>query len=139
MLSLNESNKKAQRFAAVGFIYAPAAFLTKASIFATYIRLFGSKTWLRRASYLGIGILLPANVLLPIAVTVVCMLRNGQRWDLTLPMYCRESEIPAIINGSLNLAADICLLILPLPVTLSLSLPTKRRWALSAVFLTGFL
>lgn len=127
-----------QQSAIVNFIYAPAAWCGRAAIFLTYIRLFGTKKWLRWASYFGMIVLIPVHLILPVVETY-CILRNDRKYDIKLVSSCSIGEVPAIIQGVFGLVADIYLLILPLPVTFSISLPLKKRVALSAMFLTAFL
>ena len=122
----------------MNFVYAPAAWSGRASIFLTYVRLFGSKKWLRWASYFGMIILIPVHLILPI-VEIYCILRNNRKYDLHLVEKCSVGEVPALVQGVFGLVADIYLLVLPLPVTLSISLPLKKRLALSAIFLTASL
>lgn len=53
---------------------------------------------------------------------------------------CMEAlTIICVVNGAFALLSDIIIFILPLPAIANLTLPTKKKFGLSVIFLSGLL
>lgn len=103
-----------------------------------YLRLFDSKLWFRYASWVGI---VSAFVIYIHSVPLIasfCVPRNGDRWaSLATFARCKRASADALAQGAGNIALDMYLLLLPLPVICRLQMPLKRKIGVAAVFLFG--
>ncbi|KAK3215517.1 hypothetical protein GRF29_8g230807 [Pseudopithomyces chartarum] len=114
-----------RRMVASCMLYGPSMFFAKASIFAMYIRVFGSVPWVRHTSY-------AALVLSGIGY---CFAKG---WDVDLERKTREGMvIPGLVIGACNLATDVIALAIPIPVILGLYMVWKKKVGYCAIFLTG--
>ena len=53
--------------------------------------------------------------------------------------YCDHIDFLSVVQGALNVASDIYVLVIPIVVVLGLSLVPRKKMAVLAVFLTGML
>lgn len=60
-------------------------------------------------------------------------------WDQTLDGSCSDMVLTYQIAGSLNIATDVIVLLLPLPYLFRLELALQTKLALVATFAIGFL
>jgi hypothetical protein len=58
-------------------------------------------------------------------------------WDRELPGHCLSFEALWFFNASMNIATDLTLLILPMPLITQLQLPKRQKLALMGVFALG--
>jgi hypothetical protein len=131
-----------RRMAASCVLYGPSMFFAKASIFAMYIRIFGSVTWVRRTCWtaivlFGIGYW---SVVPTCGVSFFPYLSSSfdKGWDVDLEKLTRESMvIPGLVVGTCNLATDLVALAIPIPVILGLRMNWKRKLGYCAIFTTG--
>lgn len=106
---------------------------------ALYIRLFGILRWLRYTCYAGLAIsFLFYWVQIPLA-GVYCTPRHGGPWDLAVAERCSTLAVMGPVLGAVGLAADLIILIIPLPIIYGLNMPTPKKIGLSIVFLMGIL
>ena len=123
-------------------LYGPSMFFAKASIFAMYIRVFGSVSWVRHTSWaalilFGIGYW---SIVPTCAVSYLPNLHNSfaKGWDVDLEKKTREGMvIPGLVIGACNLATDLVALAIPIPVILGLHMDWKKKVGYCAIFLTG--
>lgn len=111
----------------------------KAAIAALYIRIFGSKRWIRLSSYgliIFMFLVYSSNVVIG---AVYCLPRHGAPWDGNVFASCASHVKSAIIFGVFGVVADLILLFLPFPIVLKLHLTTRKKLGLSIVFSAGFL
>lgn len=73
------------------------------------------------------------------AVGILCSPKVGRPWDWTTAAKCSRCAIFGVVLGVANLALDIFLLILPMPIILSLQLSAKKKIGVLAIFMVGFL
>jgi len=64
---------------------------------------------------------------------------HGAPWDLAVLGTCDHLATPGLVQGGINIAADLTIFILPLPIILKLQIPTSKKIGLSAIFATGLL
>ena len=106
----------------------PSLFFAKTSILLLYLRLFGPKRSTRYAIYIGL-------------VFAFCL------YWISIPLmayycprlWCHNMWILSLVQGPLNVALDLFILILPIPVVMRLQMSLPRRFAVLSVFLTGIL
>lgn len=112
---------------------------SKAAILTLYIRLFGPKKWLRFGAYTVLVLtFLLYWVDIPLTGVFCTPGRNGS-WDLAVLNKCQALAIMGPINGATGIAADVAMLVLPLPVIIGLNMAMGRKIGLAIVFLTGVL
>ena len=124
---------------AVNIIVGPAIWSSKAAILTLYIRLFGPKKWLRFGAYTVLVLtFLLYWVDIPVAAAIFIPGDNGS-WDLAVLNRCKAIAILGPLNGATGIAADLAMLVLPLPVVIGLNMATGRKIGLAIAFLTGIL
>lgn len=117
----------------------PMMFFTKTSLFLLYYRVFAPNKFLRYIITVGIAFCF-AVYLANLAVAVnYCAPHPGKAWDLQVLYSCSQIGHYNIISGVANLALDIFMIGLPIPVILRLQLPLKKRLGVLAIFMTGLL
>lgn len=60
-------------------------------------------------------------------------------WDSDLPGHCLSFDVVWFFNASMNIATDVTLLLLPMPLLSALQLPRMQKVALMGVFAIGIL
>ena len=60
-------------------------------------------------------------------------------WDRTVPGNCLSFEALWFFNAGMNIATDVALMILPMPLLSQLQLPRMQKFALIGVFAVGIL
>ena len=70
---------------------------------------------------------------------IFCFPRAGEFWDGNLLLRCQRLAIVGPVQGVVGLAADIFILVLPLPIVYKMNLAPRRKIGLAAVFLAGVL
>lgn len=60
-------------------------------------------------------------------------------WNVEIPGYCFNFRIVDLVYGSMNIASDFFIMILPLPMIWKLQLSRKGKVGISLVFLSGAL
>jgi hypothetical protein len=67
------------------------------------------------------------------------MAHGGRGWDLNLLSYCNHLATPGLVQAGMNIAVDVAIIILPLPVIYKLHMPLEKKIGLAVVFATGLL
>ncbi|MCJ1430187.1 hypothetical protein MMC29_008103 [Sticta canariensis] len=122
-----------------GIISGPMMFFAKSSLFLLYYRLFTTRKFIRHAIVFGIAfsfIIYFSNMTI---VGVLCAPQVGHHWDWMTVVKCSRSPVFGFALGIQNLALDIYLVILPIPVILSLQLSAKKKIGVLAIFMVGLL
>lgn len=100
-----------------------------------YYRLFGSKNYMRYAIVFGISFSFLFYFGAMTATAILCAPKVGHPW-----VEAKCTQVVAAVGlsiGIVNLALDIFLLILPIPVILSLQLSVKKKIGILAIFMVG--
>lgn len=121
-------------------LYYPAIAFSKLSILASYLRIFASKSY-RIITYVVIGIVSATAVSGVVASFTVCR-PFSSRWEMYLPEYfgnyqCFHTARYYQGISVPNIATDVVMLVLPLPVVWGLNVSRNQKLALSFVFLLG--
>lgn len=69
----------------------------------------------------------------------MCSPKVGHGWNLETVIKCEHGDLTGLIRGITNLALDVFLLILPIPVIMPLQLSVKKKIGILAVFMVGSL
>ena len=119
----------------------PAMFFAKASLLLLYLRIFGPKKSIRYWIYFGLAFTFCLYwINIPID-SYYCTPRPGGSWgDLSsIGAKCEKTAILGLVQGSLSIALDLFILILPIPVVMTLQISSKKRVGALAVLMTGVL
>ncbi|GFF22476.1 hypothetical protein IFM61606_08501 [Aspergillus udagawae] len=121
---------------AIPFYNASLAF-SKFSILFQYLRIFPSRRF-RFACYFVMGIVALYSTWAIVSAFVNCV-PVARFWDRDIPGSCLSFEAVWFFNASMNIATDLTLLIMPMPLISHLQLPRMQKVALMAVFAVGLL
>ena len=120
-------------------LYNPAIVSVKTSILLLYRRIFADKG-LNRSFNLclwGTGLFTLAYSIVGVFTILFHCTPVNSLWNPTVPTKCINFEAVLIIVSSLNIAADILVLCLPMPLLWGLKMPVRRKVQLTCIFLLG--
>ena len=134
------TSRPPQELFAQEILLGPAIFFAKLALLLLYLRLFSPSKRMRYLIYFGIVFsfcLYFTNLPLD---AIMCAPRHGQAWDdLNVLAQCEKTLPFAIVQGTLNVAVDLFVLWLPIPVVWHLNMPTKKKIGIIGIFTTGLL
>ncbi len=118
-------------------MYTPTIILCKVSILLLYLRIFvtpGFKIAVKCVLAFIIALFI-------VSWTVIWLLCTplAHYWDPTVPGKCINEYVYYLFGTALNVAIDLAILILPMPVIWSLQMPRKQQLWVSGIFALGFL
>lgn len=130
-----------QKIYAVQGIYSPLVLMVKISLFLLYFRIFSRIRSTRLLIYFGIGINAVFYATSFALVLYFCGPGPGhniiQSFD---DHHCVvQARTLGTFQASFNIASDIYLLCIPMPVISNLQLSTKKKVGVIAMFMTGSL
>jgi hypothetical protein len=109
---------------------------TKISLLLFYVRIFHHIAWFKKVSYATILFLLVYLVTTTIVSVLQC--RPIQKaWDKSEQGTCINLNAFFVFNGSVAVATDLIVLMLPLPLVWGLQLPLTQKLSLLPVFGIG--
>ncbi|KAJ5337701.1 hypothetical protein N7452_004429 [Penicillium brevicompactum] len=123
-------------WAAIPMYNASLAF-TKFSILFQYLRIFPGRPF-RIACYVMMAIVAAYSSWAIVSGYVNCV-PVAKFWNHDLPGNCLNFEAVWFFNASMNIATDIALLMLPMPLLSQLQLPRMQKFALIGIFAIGVL
>ena len=109
----------------------------KLALFLLYHRLFASHRWTKIAICLGSIMSCLIYGAFSIAYCVLCIPGPGESWISTNCV--QKTTKQNYFQGAFNLASDLYIFVLPLPVLSSLQMPLRRKLGVTATFGTGFM
>jgi hypothetical protein len=108
----------------------------KGSMLFMYARMIAGTTHRKWINYLGIYVVV-GWVAMQITFFTVCRPFSGY-WAMPPPdPQCTTFERYAKIQAVFNLTSDFCMLLIPVPMLQSLSLPLKQKLVLGVIFSMG--
>ncbi len=110
----------------------------KISIILLYLRVFGVNRRFRWACYL-LGSIVVAYCLLCTMIILIRCTPVSANWNLRTKGKCVKLIPVLIVIGGFNIATDVTLLVLPVPLIWKLRLPWPKRLGVFAAFATGIL
>lgn len=122
---------------AIVIVYTSSFTFTKISILLQYLRIF-DVTKIRKLCYVQIVIVSVYGVWLFFSSILNCV-PIARNWDKTVQGKCLPTTPLWLTNAALNIATDIIIVLLPMPVISSLTLPLKQKLWLAIVFAFGLL
>ncbi|KAF2114937.1 hypothetical protein BDV96DRAFT_646803 [Lophiotrema nucula] len=137
MSEINEDYLK--KLFATSIIYGPMFFFAKAAILLLYYRAFKPKIWMRWSIFIIMGLMFGTYWMAVPLNFIYCMPHHGRPWDVTVLTNCNHLRIPGLVHGGMNVAADVTLVCLPIPVVSKLQIPLGKKIAILGIFATGLL
>ncbi|KAF2821601.1 hypothetical protein CC86DRAFT_410694 [Ophiobolus disseminans] len=123
-------------------IYGLVVMQIKAAIILQCLRVL-VPTGIRNVSYWVFHVLLWAHVIfymICMFVEIFMCSPRSKAWDPTvLTGHCMDSKAVNTAAAAINTASDLILVLIPQVVIWGLNMPTRRKWAVSVVFLVGVL
>ncbi|KAK4238278.1 hypothetical protein C8A03DRAFT_43972 [Achaetomium macrosporum] len=116
-------------------VYSVAVCITKISILLQYRRLFFS-TWLRYPIIFGLVFLTCWGVVQCFLLPLVCI-PVAAFWDPSVEGFCLDNITIWYVLAGINIATDLTLYSMPIPVISTLSLPKRQKALLLIVFTIG--
>lgn len=138
MLPFDNITETLKLFTVLEKVYTPTTWFTKISILFLYLRLFPDHV-LRRMIKIGLGLCAASLVCLELACIFKCwpIGYSWTFWDGEHHGKCTSMSGQGWANASVNMFADIAVLILPLPTIWRLKLPTEKKLGITAMFSVG--
>ena len=114
--------------------------LTKASLIATYLRVFRGDYFvrLRRICYAVLPCLFGSLLYAVFGVVFLCS-PVEKLWKPTTPGSCRSSLVYYVISAGINIALDLVVWLLPVVELQQLKLPRRQVLGILFVFILGAL
>ncbi|KAM0496726.1 hypothetical protein ACHAP8_007308 [Fusarium lateritium] len=110
--------------------------LVKIGILLQYRRVFAIQA-IQLITFYGTALMVAWTVVIAFLNILICV-PVAKFWDHELPGRCLDPLLIWYIMAGFNLATDITIFCLPLPVIKSLNLPRKQKMMLFAIFSLGF-
>ncbi|KAJ5939276.1 hypothetical protein N7466_002410 [Penicillium verhagenii] len=118
-------------------LYNASLGFTKFSILFQYLRIFPAR-WFRNSCYGIMAIVATYSTWAVVSGYVNCV-PVAKFWNHDLPGHCLSFDAVWFFNASMNIATDVTLLLLPMPLLSALQLPRMQKFALMGVFAIGIL
>ncbi|KAL4923151.1 uncharacterized protein BDV17DRAFT_285636 [Aspergillus undulatus] len=109
--------------------------LTKAAVVFLYLRIFPTPRFILAARII-MGIIIIYGLWTVVSAFVNCLPVNSF-WDSEVKGKCIPKAFLWFFNGGWNIATDLAILVLPIPVLSRLRLPKRQRVGVILVFATG--
>lgn len=121
------------------FVIGPSMWASKAAILTLFIRILGTKKWLRLTCY-GLLLFTFLSYWSVIAFTaVLCSPPPGGSWNAAVLKKCAHQQPAVVLNGVFGVVADLIIFALPFPIILRINLGSKKKIGLTVVFSIGVL
>ncbi|KAH7123202.1 hypothetical protein EDB81DRAFT_665771 [Dactylonectria macrodidyma] len=117
-------------------IYNIAICAVKIAILLQYGRIFAVRI-MQLITFYGVIFMVAWTIMLCFLLTLMCI-PVAKFWDSTIPGQCLNSLIIWYVMAGFNLATDVAIFCLPLPMIRSLQLPQKQKIMLFIIFGLGF-
>ncbi|KAF2202263.1 hypothetical protein GQ43DRAFT_439862 [Delitschia confertaspora ATCC 74209] len=120
------------------FPYMVCLLFGKLSILLLFSRLF-SVSPRTNIVIIGVMIFTTAYTVSILCVSIASFVKCGSLENMTTDFCIAMGTSISIVQSAINVITDFLILFIPLPMTLALSLPLRKKLAVSSVFLTGLL
>ena len=112
----------------------------KAALFLLYYRVFSLDHWTKIAIYIGISVTSLFYFASTVAYLVLCIPWRNESWTSTpYEERCYRAEVMGDVQGVFGLASDLYIFVLPHPALYRLHMSSKKKIAVTALFLTGLM
>ncbi|KAI4130646.1 MAG: hypothetical protein LQ338_001623 [Usnochroma carphineum] len=117
-----------------------AMLCSKISILLLLHRVFTPVKRFRYCVYVGMLWATAVSGLSIIIAGALCAPRSGESFNsLQVIQRCSHQGTWAVVQGSMNVALDFFILYIPIPMVWKLQLGRKKKWGVTAIFMTGFI
>ena len=116
-------------------LYLLSILAVKISILLLYRRISSQRKF-RIATWVMLFVLVASTLGLILGAVFSCN-PPAKAWDRSIPGTCRPAIALTYASGLVNIATDLMLLGLPLPVLWGIALPVRQKIGLSLILLTG--
>ncbi|KAI9817082.1 MAG: hypothetical protein M1826_001664 [Phylliscum demangeonii] len=126
------------KFSYIGLVVQSVwPYIIKLSILALYLRIFSSSfgnRWAIRAVLVFVSLWTVYSFL----QTLLLCIPIAKAWDLSMRGgRCLVVKWPSILNGAMNAATDLLVLVLPIPMVMRLQMGTRQKTGMLAIVLMG--
>lgn len=119
-------------------VYAPATCLAKLSLLFFYLRIT-PQLWFLRATKVLIGVVLVYTVSIALSNFLACRPVRAA-WDASITdKTCINRSALYIATAALNIATDMTMLVLPIPVVVPLQMSSRQKVEIVGIFMLGSL
>jgi hypothetical protein len=117
-------------------MYGPTAYLTKVSLLWIITRVFSPFRKTVTFIYIFLGIMLAYYIPAVIVKIRICD-PISKFWAPDLPGTCLDQRAIILADAVVSVVSDMIILILPLPLTLGLQLPTRKKMRVMCILGAG--
>lgn len=114
--------------------------ITKISIICSYLRIFASTKGTRIACFITLALLITNTALSVVLCLITCRPISlfwhpeKQQPPSVIEEHCFNVKFLWLSQGSINIAFDLIVIVLPMPVLKSLPVSTRERYILMSIF-----
>ncbi|KAK6835985.1 Satratoxin biosynthesis SC1 cluster protein 4 [Apiospora arundinis] len=119
-------------------VYNVSLLFVKLSLFLQYYRLVDQVPRYRTLFLVAGFIVVGWTISMIFTMTFICIPVYAY-WDKSVPNVCLSDPVMQLTNSIGNIATDVMLLLLPMPVLWNLKLPPRQKWSVIGIFSLGFL
>lgn len=120
-------------------LLSPCIFFSKLSILLLYFEIFQVKPTTRFCIWGGIVFDVLTYWPGPFLVSYFCAPHIGDAWNIVTYGHCASTDVWGVILGTLAVALDMYIFVLPLPTIWSLQMRKSKKIAVTAIFGTAAL
>ncbi|KAL4869884.1 hypothetical protein BDV12DRAFT_70431 [Aspergillus spectabilis] len=121
---------------AAGVVYVPALGLAKASLIILYYRIVGQQRIYRYTLYFIAAVVVGYSVAITFALIFACR-PISKAWNGALEGTCIDQNGLYAATAVTNTVTDVALIVVPIPVVVSLHMPTVQKIGLFFMFVIG--
>ncbi|KAI9777987.1 MAG: hypothetical protein M1816_004368 [Peltula sp. TS41687] len=133
------NSEEAYKWAVIMFSISIATLaVIKISILLLYRRIFSLERGMKLAIYALLCFMVSYVLAFELSLAFSCQ-PVRKLIQPELPGRCFNSQAHALTNMILNIASDLLVFILPIPTSLALRLPKRRKFALLVIYLVGMM
>ncbi|KAL4913344.1 hypothetical protein BDW62DRAFT_214339 [Aspergillus aurantiobrunneus] len=119
-----------------GIVYVPALGFAKASLIILYYRIVNQQRLYRFALYVIAAVVVGYSVAIIFALIFACR-PIKKAWNAAVPGTCIDQNGLYAATAVTNTVTDVALIIVPIPVVVSLNMPTIQKIGLFFMFVVG--
>ncbi|KAK8137341.1 hypothetical protein PG984_005281 [Apiospora sp. TS-2023a] len=119
-------------------VYNVSLIFVKLSLFLQYYRLVDQVPRYRSLFLVAGFIVMGWTIAMVFTMTFICVPVYAY-WDKSVPHVCLSDPVMQLTNSVGNIATDVMLLLLPMPVLWNLNLPPRQKWSVIGIFSLGFI
>ncbi|EKG16972.1 hypothetical protein MPH_05797 [Macrophomina phaseolina MS6] len=107
-------------------VYGPNAYFTKVALLLVIVRVFSAFKTTKMVTYVFMGAM--AGYYLPVMFikTFICTPINGY-WDSSIHAKCLDQRGVFVADTVISAVTDLAVLVIPIPATLALRMPLKKK------------